>query len=699
MVSPAKGFIFFLLTLRNNAASLTMAPRPHQDFDAKYSKWPRRLLHVPSLVSYEWKPGNCYGGHRCPAYNTLSYTWGRYALKEGDQPEVEALEIRFEGRRSWKIPRINPAHFTVEQFRAAIQLATQAQGFPARGVTTKDATTPYDFLVKPTEFLWLDVACIDQEHAKSKLSEINRQAFIFQRAQTSYVWMSHLSDKQLLKLQAFCKRLDANTPEIARPQWPASPHDGQPANTSHPAKEPLQKWLDESFELVQDTLNLLLPVREGEGGTARISAPWFSSLWTLQEAHLRPGARILPRDCRKIASEGLWDYLRQIPSLREVLRALSNADGSLSECLALGLGRRCEIEAVADTVHEAGLREMLEASPFAVFSASQRRQTSDPRDRVYGIMQIFGIQLPLQHRGTLYKPAELQDILSERILLAYPVESQLFVHTEPQAPMSKWRIGTSVAMPTWARSLTIHMRSRRGFINVPHPARPLPLCKFSVTRGSAYFRGRLCSLRHLLVPFEVLDTAKLFDEDDNHPPGYVSTMLNVDVAFDMVPNTVPGTSRLQIPGMPGFLFSSVGCSPRDTHRILAEMAARDTYGAISVLLLGSCLDPLTTSCLTIEDTQYEQFTAAWRAENDEWLVGLILRNTWAAARGSAHGAGPEPFVPSYERLGVCKWYKADCWVKLDGDEDVFVGFEKLTDEMKSVLSGRDKWYEAEGYWG
>lgn len=29
--------------------------------------WPRRLLHLPTLTSYEWQPGNTYGSHVSPA--------------------------------------------------------------------------------------------------------------------------------------------------------------------------------------------------------------------------------------------------------------------------------------------------------------------------------------------------------------------------------------------------------------------------------------------------------------------------------------------------------------------------------------------------------------------------------------------------------------------------------------------------------
>jgi hypothetical protein len=41
-------------------------------------EWPRRLLYVLEMRSYERDGDNTYGGVREPAYNIISYTWGRW---------------------------------------------------------------------------------------------------------------------------------------------------------------------------------------------------------------------------------------------------------------------------------------------------------------------------------------------------------------------------------------------------------------------------------------------------------------------------------------------------------------------------------------------------------------------------------------------------------------------------------------------
>lgn len=168
----------------------------------------------------------------CPPYNSLSYTWGRFALKEDEQPDVKSLPIKFQGRRSWRIPRIDPTHFTVTEFRAAIQLAVDMNEWEEKDV----------------EFLWLDVACIDQEHAKTKLAEINRQAIIFQNAHTSSVWMNHVSEDTLSRVMERLLQLDDPYP------YP------NPVMTQRDQiKEPMGRWLDRWVSTLDGMARMILP--------------------------------------------------------------------------------------------------------------------------------------------------------------------------------------------------------------------------------------------------------------------------------------------------------------------------------------------------------------------------------------------------------------------------------------------------------
>lgn len=141
-----------------------------------FSDWPRRLLHVETMTSYPWQPGNKYGDQASPRYNAISYTWGRWKLRDGDHPSVEALHVA--GVR-WPIPRINPDHFTVDEFISTIRIATV-------GNAAGDDS--------PVDFIWLDIACIDQTpNSKENASEVGRQAKIFTGATNVFAWF-RLSD-------------------------------------------------------------------------------------------------------------------------------------------------------------------------------------------------------------------------------------------------------------------------------------------------------------------------------------------------------------------------------------------------------------------------------------------------------------------------------------------------------------------------
>ena len=73
--------------------------------------WPSRLLHVNTMVSYERKKiGDdfSYNNIRNPRYSTISYTWGRYQVKDGDK---KGVLITVSGV-DWDVPSIMMNHFT-----------------------------------------------------------------------------------------------------------------------------------------------------------------------------------------------------------------------------------------------------------------------------------------------------------------------------------------------------------------------------------------------------------------------------------------------------------------------------------------------------------------------------------------------------------------------------------------------------------
>jgi hypothetical protein len=107
-----------------------------------------------------------YGSYMEPAYNILTYTWGRWQLRESPSLAIKGV--------SWKVPAVDEAHFTVDGLSRVIQRVS-------RGVS----------------FVWIDVACIDHENRAAMMEEVGKQAGIFQRADQVFVWLSHHSTSAL----------------------------------------------------------------------------------------------------------------------------------------------------------------------------------------------------------------------------------------------------------------------------------------------------------------------------------------------------------------------------------------------------------------------------------------------------------------------------------------------------------------------
>lgn len=81
---------------------------------------------------------------------------------------------------SWTIPPIDPARFTVYEFIKAIERTAEVDG---------------DSAVK---FVWLDVACIDQNpESEAGQLEVGRQADIFKGAQEVSVWLTDFNSPEL----------------------------------------------------------------------------------------------------------------------------------------------------------------------------------------------------------------------------------------------------------------------------------------------------------------------------------------------------------------------------------------------------------------------------------------------------------------------------------------------------------------------
>lgn len=402
--------------------------------------WPRRLLHVPTLTSYPWRRGNIYGNQPEPRYNAISYTWGRYVLPSNIQPEVTALPIKGTTWESF-LPRIRPEVFTVDELRATLAMAT----CPYPG---------YDAV----EFVWLDIACIDQTpDSPENASEVGRQARIFRGASDIFVWLNSHVSQDIIAWGHAVQEVVKNVPDLYRRE-----------------DDMIRAWLGSCTHLL----------------TSFTSDPWFSSLWTLQEGFLSPGAIFLFRDgipsnllalCREEYGD---DHLRQGLSLHSwvhvwkyILIVLEEAPFGVAteEMMSLkkaimdvgvieGVFNNLEMKVATDRRYY-NFSEGEMGNPFSLLAASQARFTKHEEDRVYAIMQVFDVQvgksapsaLSGSTRAMTFTPDELHLQLAAAVLAKYPVASQLIVQPQDWPTHKAWMVHPAMSIPQIALDIWNHL--------------------------------------------------------------------------------------------------------------------------------------------------------------------------------------------------------------------------------------------------
>ncbi|KAJ4411684.1 hypothetical protein N0V82_008959 [Gnomoniopsis sp. IMI 355080] len=258
--------------------------------------WPRRLLDVTRMKSFERKGGNMYGHSREPAYSVISYTWGRWQTSDGPRLQIDGI--------TWKVPALKGA-FAVEEFhRVLIRVGERTGGL-----------------------VWVDIACIDQENYAVKMDEIGRQAGIFQNASFAYVWLWTLPK---VTLKASVDTL-LTLPTVDRVQ----------------EKFRGSNEVDTMRQLLQAVSHIL---RDG----------WFSSLWTLQDAFLRTDAVCLPLEGEYINPRPGWRSIYIGSVMRDIWKILMDLDDETqrfddpqaNELAALLRERIREAGLIADPISE-----------------------------------------------------------------------------------------------------------------------------------------------------------------------------------------------------------------------------------------------------------------------------------------------------------------------------------------------------------
>ncbi|KAK1958545.1 hypothetical protein LY78DRAFT_376285 [Colletotrichum sublineola] len=256
---------------------------------------------------------------------------------------------------------------------------------------------------------WLDVACINQTPGSAEMaSEIGRQAKIFKGAAQTFVWLTKLSREE------YQQQLGRECPT------------GSLADQARGCMDCARLQVE---QLSQD--------------------PWFSSLWTLQEAYLCPRAVFITRDGELLSQDDSitppedtlllsdfidfcslhWDNIID----REHSHQTPGPDDEYAQRLKDSLQRSGMI----------GLRWTL---PTTLFAAARHRETSKENivDRVSGIMQVVGFRLGKSRPGCdpnhKLSLDELEDEFGRELLQHEPIMSQMHVFNNPPRIGKGWRV-------------------------------------------------------------------------------------------------------------------------------------------------------------------------------------------------------------------------------------------------------------------
>jgi hypothetical protein len=378
------------------------------------------------------KDGDCtYLGTEAPQYAIITYTWGRFAADRG----CPALPI---DGVTWDIPPVQETCFSVASFQHVI------------GEIGEEYT-----------WLWLDVACIDQEDEEVKTSEISRQVGIFYGATAAYAWLHSLDSDALGRALSYLS-------EVA--DYKRHTHDA--------AKADILRFYELELEHISQALR---PIFED---------PWFTSLWTLQEAILRRDAILLASDGNDISDDGPsapdYGYCRRIKSLNDCCQVISQNVQSVAARLPTG-ARKELAEDIIFSIEKAGFNFNDATNPNVQYSWARHRQTKDPKDRIYAIIGIYDVVL----RGS-FQPLPPSQVSREDLELAFglalnhanPWLAQCFVHLKrPKLGRSFCISQDSVVPPQFAR-YTVPVMIDMELISSIYSPEP----------GLVLARGKACTL-------------------------------------------------------------------------------------------------------------------------------------------------------------------------------------------------------------
>ena len=375
------------------------------------------------------------------------------------------------------------------------------------------------------------------------MEEVGRQAAIFKKADQVFLWIGLSSDdirKYLRGLHCFAMVL----------------HEKAFSSDSDKFRVEDLPWL---LKEITNLHNL-------------VDDPWFTSLWTLEEAYLRKDAIFLSRDGQIVDTaefKSFQDLLTCCTSIYTSTRTIIEIDDDDGK-QRFGSTFAFHLKRLLFTLDEVGLPALATPNPVSLYSASTRRQATQSLDRIYGIMQIYGLKL-----GESVEPEKsftLEDLelqLGMALNTKCPVLAQAFTH-----PDNLGRAGR-----TWL--LTEYIEVPENFYKDGDVIENLCRIEFQGSSNKASFAGSCCSFSKLSAYWKTEPSTSHGDEvtsgretsDRSMQKIYIDSMRYGYA--DIVPESLRSTKL-----------------PRDARQHeLCDVLEAFWMGDVSVLLLGRVKEP------------------------------------------------------------------------------------------------------------
>lgn len=270
----------------------------------------------------------------------------------------------------------------------------------------------------PARFIWFDLFCIPQKgHSQRMATEIGKQAEIFQQAENMVIWHNNgLGWECMEKLVAwlglnYLRRTETNDMRLQRPfvDLTDDMNEQESRDAAHAEDGYVDVWNKHTM------VKLTTFGDRWEGHTDGDKGPmWYSSLWTLQEAYLCPGALLADRN---------WKFLgvgpghsRMLVTLDNIASLASGPPGDLDRVHEArpAVQRPSMVSTFKRTMMKWQLADIAMQNPCLLLLAAESRGATGPR--VEAIMAAMGCT-------AWWLEANRDERHSEGLVLSmYPVE-------------------------------------------------------------------------------------------------------------------------------------------------------------------------------------------------------------------------------------------------------------------------------------